>query len=572
MHMDISPILLFWIAHFLLPFAEGSALPDGQIQLYDDYEMVVTVERHPDGFRILPPPDESFPDDEPLEILIDPEGTVHFGTETFELSDYFEETANASSLEGFLEMYCGQTISTQACGVDLREDEATLEFWGPRTRLHLVWGEEGIPPSRSCELRFLYFDALDAASALDVPNVLDDPDDLPGTLQFSHGSIGPSHEVAPGIMARAWRLNLAAGSSIAARLEGDFPGIMDVVFVSPDGCVLDDAFAADGRVIESSFTANQPGEHLVVMVGDMGESATPFSMEIGDPAVFDMAMEDPFADDPFSGEEWDDEFWGSGRTLPEGLTAEGRSVSVGEQVEGRLDPEAATFVLEDGQALQAWELVLEADQEVTIDLRSNEVDAYLFLTGESVYVPLEDDDGGDGLDSRIVYWSLEGGRYLVVASSFGVESGGYTLEVTEGADQTLWDEGDWDDASWGFGRILPEALTAEGRSVSVGGQVEGRLDPEAATFLLEDGQALEAWELVLEADQEVIIDLRSDEVDAYLFLSGGSLDEAIYDDDGGDGLDSRIVYRSLEGGRYLAVASSFGVETGRYSLEVREIR
>ncbi|WP_417580686.1 hypothetical protein [Nitrincola sp.] len=93
--------------------------------------------------------------------------------------------------------------------------------------------------------------------------------------------------------------------------------------------------------------------------------------------------------------------------------------------------------LEVDQPVSAW---LTADKEdvyqVTlaeagtyqIDMISNDVDTYLELEGNGVY--LSDDDGGDDLNARI-YSYLEAGEYRVIARSFDDDvEGGYQLTLT----------------------------------------------------------------------------------------------------------------------------------------------
>ena len=67
-----------------------------------------------------------------------------------------------------------------------------------------------------------------------------------------------------------------------------------------------------------------------------------------------------------------------------------------------------------------------------IDHMSGAFDAYLYLLDSNGKVLAEDDDGGEGFNSRIVVTDAKAGRYLLIATSlFGNLTGEFTLTVTE---------------------------------------------------------------------------------------------------------------------------------------------
>ncbi|WP_234278205.1 hypothetical protein [Billgrantia desiderata] len=102
-----------------------------------------------------------------------------------------------------------------------------------------------------------------------------------------------------------------------------------------------------------------------------------------------------------------------------------------------LDELASEGQLESGRALQAWlepgarnvyEIVIEEAGQYRLDLLSDDFDAYLELEGEGLF--LSDDDGGEGMNSRIVT-HLEAGTYRATARSYGnSESGSFTLSLS----------------------------------------------------------------------------------------------------------------------------------------------
>ncbi len=65
----------------------------------------------------------------------------------------------------------------------------------------------------------------------------------------------------------------------------------------------------------------------------------------------------------------------------------------------------------------------------TIELMSEDFDSYLFLVGPGLPEPLSDDDGGEGLNSRLAISFPADGVYRVVASSLGGATGTFTLRV-----------------------------------------------------------------------------------------------------------------------------------------------
>ncbi len=54
---------------------------------------------------------------------------------------------------------------------------------------------------------------------------------------------------------------------------------------------------------------------------------------------------------------------------------------------------------------------------------------HLYVHGPGLPEPLSDDDGGEGLDSRLTISFPANGVYHVVASSLGGELGTFTLRV-----------------------------------------------------------------------------------------------------------------------------------------------
>ena len=68
-------------------------------------------------------------------------------------------------------------------------------------------------------------------------------------------------------------------------------------------------------------------------------------------------------------------------------------------------------------------------QVIQVDLESEEFDTFIDLYNGTTWVA-QDDDGGDGLDSRLVYTLPESGSYTICARSrYANRTGPYTLTL-----------------------------------------------------------------------------------------------------------------------------------------------
>lgn len=111
-----------------------------------------------------------------------------------------------------------------------------------------------------------------------------------------------------------------------------------------------------------------------------------------------------------------------------------------------------------------------------------------------------------------------------------------------------------------------EAQTA----IRAGESLRGFLSTSDAR--LDDGSHYDLYDIRGEAGERLVIDLRSDDFDAYLVFgnaSGSGLDLLESDDDGGSGTDSRVEVTLPRSGLYRIRANSLGAgETGAYTLSV----
>ncbi|WP_199249487.1 calcium-binding protein [[Phormidium] sp. ETS-05] len=192
---------------------------------------------------------------------------------------------------------------------------------------------------------------------------------------------------------------------------------------------------------------------------------------------------------------------------------------------------------------------------ITINLTSNIIDPFLqvydFNSGILLY---ENDDGGDGLNSQIQFFTEPNTTYVVRASSFSDQVGVYNLDVNgSGQLQAL-------------STFDPDSIAAQFPPQS---SIPGRLgggDPTDA-----DRDAFyDDYLLTLPSGSSVTIELTSSEIDSYLEVYRQDTGELLdINDDSDDGsLNSELTLYGIPGvSNYIVRASSFSQEEGSYNLE-----
>lgn len=163
------------------------------------------------------------------------------------------------------------------------------------------------------------------------------------------------------------------------------------------------------------------------------------------------------------------------------------------------------------------------------------------------------DDGGVGLNSQLTFTATETGNHYIAAGAFSNRTGSYTLSV-EGANVI-------DDYAAG--------INTEGQ-LEVGSGVQG---------VLESSFDIDWFQIDFEANQQYEIDLEGyftqagDLRDPYLrgiFDDSGSLISGTMNDDGGEVLNSRLLFTPEESGSYFIAAGAYSSHRGTYTLHVEE--
>lgn len=122
------------------------------------------------------------------------------------------------------------------------------------------------------------------------------------------------------------------------------------------------------------------------------------------------------------------------------LTVKELTGDFGKPIDLKLDKGQGTFtgnidktdIRYNGKIHKLFIVKMEAGKTYQIDHVSRNFDAYLYLQGPDGNVLAQDDDGGEGLNSRIIHKAAKAGEYRIVATSLGgASTGQFTFTVTE---------------------------------------------------------------------------------------------------------------------------------------------
>ena len=213
---------------------------------------------------------------------------------------------------------------------------------------------------------------------------------------------------------------------------------------------------------------------------------------------------------------------------------------------------------------QDWFAVtLEAGTRYRIDLEGSATgagtlrDPYLrgiFDASGNLIAGTDDDNDGTGRNSRAYFTPETGGTHYIAAGAAGVNIGTYRVSVTESED-------DYADNTATTGRI--------GESGLVTGEIEIPIDRDWIAVTLEAGIQ---YRIDLEGTTTNAGTLRDPYIHG-IFDASGNLISGTENDNGGEGLNSRIEFQPATAGTYYiaAGAGSDGSRTGTYRLSVRDV-
>jgi len=202
---------------------------------------------------------------------------------------------------------------------------------------------------------------------------------------------------------------------------------------------------------------------------------------------------------------------------------------------GALEADGAAITGSIAGSARTYELVLDQRRLVTVDLASEDYDAYLEISGSQARVR-DDDSAGEG-NSRIIA-VLDPGTYTVHAGSLGSGSGVFTLSAS-----------------------TAPAPAGKPASLAVGGSANGELVVAGKDRYLVN--ITRAGTYRFQASGSSRLDLMLD-----LVQGGQRLDD---DDDSAGGNDPAIE-AELAPGRYEVVVSAWSRGAGRYRLSASRVR
>lgn len=222
-------------------------------------------------------------------------------------------------------------------------------------------------------------------------------------------------------------------------------------------------------------------------------------------------------------------------------------ISVGRSANGRLGGSSAED--DDGKRYGAYTFTASAGERVKIDLESDDFDSFLrvgrIVNGAFIQLAYND-DGGDGLNARLVFTAPQAGEYLIRATSYsGSADGQYRLSLEQG----------------------PPAPTAS--PIAVGDDTRGRLNSDSATS--DSGAKADLYRFSGRAGQRLAITMKADGFDTFLELFDANRNSLGTDDDSAGDLNSRLTYTLTEDGDYLIEARAFSSGEGPYTLKIEEI-
>ena len=215
----------------------------------------------------------------------------------------------------------------------------------------------------------------------------------------------------------------------------------------------------------------------------------------------------------------------------------------------------------DGENDMDWvQVQLTAGRGYTFDMEGVDsgagtlADPFLVLRNDSGVFLDQDDDSGEGRNAQITFTPSVTGTYWIAARSFGSDpTGTYTLTMSQD--------------------LSPPEVDLTADTESTGQVVLG----ESEFGEIGVGDDRDWYRVDLDAGQKYVFEVQGADTGAgsipdptlHLRNSEGTL--LITSDDGGFGLNARIVFSARESGTYWLDAGSFGGRTGTFTVTASEI-
>lgn len=233
-------------------------------------------------------------------------------------------------------------------------------------------------------------------------------------------------------------------------------------------------------------------------------------------------------------------------TLAEGpAPAPTTPINIGDSVDGTLSADSGPGGA--GRPAVRYRFAGREGQRIAVSASSDDFDTYLELFDANENSLAQNDDGGDGTNSRLAHVLPSDGDYVIEVRDFSSGEGDFSLEIEELAP--------------------PKPPTP----IAFGGAVEGELTDD--DDVNDNGQRFDGYVFTAEAGQRIQAIVRSGDFDTVVQVGEGDADDFSVlssDDDGlGEGTNSRLSFTVPEAGDYvLRVMGWQPSERGLYALEL----
>jgi len=366
----------------------------------------------------------------------------------------------------------------------------------------------------------------------------------------SRGSLSGDDLIATGgRRVQVWALDTSVGDHLQIDMRsGDFDPYLYVVGPGLGEGLMDDD-GGDGLNARLCLAVEQPGEYRVV-ASSLSSAVGGYTLQVaGREGVTNGTCPE---DDTSDSGDVDD--------IAQ-LATEDRVLRIGSDVDGTLSSSDRTVL---GSPAQAWALEGVSGQSVSIDLISDEFDAYLLVQGPGLDAWLQDDDGAGGCNSRVTLDLPETGLFRVVASSLGSNVGFYRLVVSEVPGPVR------DETCSGISNEPAPERNVD--AIERVGELAWEQSYERALTGSEvryDNRPMQAWSFEGDEGDRIMVEMRSADFDSYLYLTGPGFEEPVWNDDGGGNLNARLCAELPERGTYRVLAGAYsGGEAGQiYTIQ-----
>jgi hypothetical protein len=210
----------------------------------------------------------------------------------------------------------------------------------------------------------------------------------------------------------------------------------------------------------------------------------------------------------------------------------------------------ADCLFDDGTYYDVYTFQGSAGQSIRVDMTSTDLDTYLLLRDPSGATVAEDDDGGEGTNSRLFFTLTATGTWTILANNYDSgDTGNYNIAI-----------------ACGTGGQQPTCSIAPG-TISCGATRTGALATNDCP--LGDGSYYDEYRFAGTAGQSITINMNSTVFDTYVILVDPTGNVVDSNDDGPDNTDSRLTYTLPTTGQWRILANSYSANTtGAYSLSL----